>query len=137
MLAIGRPIGTLPEEDRRDLARLLELFIRVLDAVVIKQNDDGSFVSLSVEDLDTEGGEWELISGWSADVLGQDDFDEVGAILAPGSAAAIIVYENSWAAPFAAAMVEAGGQVVAFERVGVRDVIAAIEDSAAESITED
>jgi len=111
--------------------------IRVLDAVVIKQNDDGSFVSLSVEDLDTEGGEWELISGWSADVLGQDDFDEVGAILAPGSAAAIIVYENSWAAPFAAAMVEAGGQVVAFERVGVRDVIAAIEDSAAESITED
>ena len=111
--------------------------IRVLDAVVIKQNDDGSFVSLSVEDLDTEGGEWELISGWSADVLGQDDFDEVGAILAPGSAAAIIVYQNSWAARFAAAMVEAAGQVVAFERVGVRDVIAAIEDRAAESITED
>ena len=55
--------------------------IRIIDAVVIKANDDGSFVSLSVEDLDAEGGAWDLVSGWSADVLGQDDFDTVGAIL--------------------------------------------------------
>ncbi len=112
--------------------------IRIIDAVVIKANDDGSFVSLSLEDLDaTGGGAWELIAGWGTDVLGQDDFDEVGAILAPGSAAAIIVYENSWAAPFAAAMLEAGGQVVAFERVGVSDVVAALEAVGADSITAD
>ncbi len=108
--------------------------IRVLDAVAIKANDDGTFVSLSVEDLDQTGGAWELVSGWGTDVLSQDDFDEVGAILAPGSAAAIIVYENTWAGPFAAAMLKAGGRVVAFDRIPVVDVIAAVE--AAEANTE-
>ena len=110
--------------------------IRVLDAVIIKQNEDGSWISVSVTDLDADGGVWDMISGWGGDVLGQDDFDEVGAILAPGAAAAIIVYENTWAGPFAQAMLDAGGQVVAFERVGVADVVAALEVAAAESIVE-
>jgi len=101
--------------------------IRILDAVVIKANEDGSFVSLSVQDLDASGGAWELIAGWGSEMLTQDDMDEVGAILKPGAAAAIIVYENTWAGPFAAAMMRAGGEVVAFERVGVADVIAALE----------
>lgn len=108
--------------------------IRIIDAVAIKANNDGSFVSLSVEDLDAEGGEWDLITGWAADVLGQEDFDAVGAILKPGAAAAIIMYENTWAAPFAAAMQRAGGQVVAFDRIPVADVIAAIEAAAATEI---
>jgi hypothetical protein len=105
--------------------------IRIIDAVVIKANDDGSFVRLSVADLDDQGGVWDLVSGWSSDVLGQDDFDTVGAILKPGAAAAIIMYENAWAAPFAAAMMRAGGQVVAFDRIPVTDVIAAMEAAAA------
>jgi hypothetical protein len=102
--------------------------IRILDAAVIKANDDGSWVSLTVEDLDGEGGgAWELMSGWGADMLGEEDYDEIGAILAPGSAAAIIVYENTWAGPFAAAMRAAGGEVVAFNRVGVNDLYAALD----------
>jgi hypothetical protein len=102
--------------------------IRILDAVVIKANDDGSWVSLSVEDLDAQGGgAWELISGWGSEMLGEEDYDEIGAILAPGSAAAIIVYENTWAGPFAAAMRAAGGEVVAFNRVGVNDLYAALD----------
>ena len=101
--------------------------IRVLDAVAIKANEDGSWLRLSVSDLHAEGGAWELIAGWGADVLSQDDFDTVGAILKPGSAAVIIVYENTWAAPFAAAMLRAGGQVVAFDRIPVTEVIAALE----------
>jgi hypothetical protein len=101
--------------------------IRVLDAVVIKANEDGSFVSLSVQDLDATGGAWEVISGWSSGTLKQEDFDEVGAVLAPGSAAAVIVYENSWAGPFAAAMTRAGGRLVAFDRIPVADLMAALE----------
>jgi hypothetical protein len=103
--------------------------IRVLDAVVIKGNQDGSFVSLSVQDLDATGGAWEVISGWSSGTLKQADFDEVGAVLAPGSAAAIIVYENTWAGPFAAAMARAGGRLVAFDRIPVADLMAALESA--------
>lgn len=124
----------------KGLSLLLDLvargIVRVLDAVVVKANDDGTFVSLSVADLGAEGaGEWELISGWSSDMLGQADFDEVGAIVAPGSAAAIIVYENVWAGPFAAAMREAGGEVVAFNRIPASDLYEALEDL--ETATED
>jgi hypothetical protein len=108
--------------------------IRIIDAVVVKANEDGSFVSLSVSDLDAAGGAWDLITGWGSDVLGQDDFDAVGAILKPGAAAAIIMYENTWAAPFAAAMLRAGGQVVAFDRIPVTEVIAAMEAAGADAI---
>lgn len=102
--------------------------IRVLDAVMIKANDDGTWVRLAMADLDAEGGgAWQLLTSWSGDVLGQEDFDEVGAVLAPGSAAAIIVYENTWAGPFAEAMRRAGGEVVAFNRVGVNELYEALE----------
>jgi hypothetical protein len=108
--------------------------IRIIDAVVVKSNDDGSFVSLSVQDLDAEGGVWDLITGWGAGVLGQEDFDAVGALVKPGAAAAIIMYENTWAAPFAAAMLRAGGEVVAFDRIPVTEVIAAMEAAEAAEI---
>lgn len=83
--------------------------IRILDAEVIKVNDDGSFVRLSVPDLDAAGGVWELMTGWGSELLTQEDIDMVGAMLAPGSAAAVIVYENTWAGPFAAAKAKALG----------------------------
>lgn len=101
--------------------------IRIIDAAFVKVNDDGSFVTLAVEDLDDTGGEWHLISGWASGVLSGEDVDEVGAILEPGAAAAIIMYENTWAAPFATAMRAAGGELVAFERIPAADVIAALE----------
>ena len=106
--------------------------IRILDAVAIKANEDGSWVRLSLADLDAAGGAWQLITGWGAEVLSQDDFDTVGAILKPGAAAAIIVYENTWAAPFAAAMLRAGGEVVAFDRIPVTQVSGALEAATAE-----
>lgn len=110
--------------------------IRILDAEVIKVNDDGSFVRLSVQDLDATGGVWELMTSWGTQLLSQEDIDMVGAMLAPGSAAAVIVYENTWAGPFAAAMIRAGGQVIAFDRVQVADFLAAL-DAASTTAIED
>ena len=57
--------------------------------------------------------------------------DEVGALLSPNSSAGILVYENTWAAPFAGAMIRSGGQLVASGRIPVTDLIAAIEASEA------
>lgn len=110
--------------------------IRILDAEMIKVNDDGSFVRLSAQDLDATGGIWELMTGWGSELLTQEDVDAVGAMLAPGSAAAVIVYENTWAGPFTAAMIRAGGELVAFDRVRVVDFLAALE-AAPTTSTED
>ena len=110
---------------------LLELvdrgIIRILDAAVVKANDDGTFVGLTMEDLDEFGGHFEAFKGVSSGMLDQYDFDSVGAITTPGSAAAIIVYENTWAGPFATAMRKAGGQLVSFGRIGVEELAAALE----------
>ena len=73
--------------------------LRIIDATVVKANEDGSFVSLAVADLGQVSEEWQLISGWSSGIPSTEDVDAVGAILKPGAAAAVIMYENTWAAP--------------------------------------
>ena len=52
---------------------------------------------------------------------------EAANALAPGDAAAVFVYENVWAAPFAVALRRAGGQLVASGRIPVQAVIAALD----------
>lgn len=101
--------------------------VRILDASFVKANEDGTFLGISVEDLDQTGGVWEVLAGSTSGLLSQEDFDAVGALLAPGAAAGIIVYENTWAGPFAAAMLKAGAEVISFGRIGVEDLLAALE----------
>ena len=60
--------------------------------------------------------------------MGKDDFDEVGGAVQAGSSAAILVYENTWAAPFATALRRGGAQLVASGRVPVNALIAALDE---------
>lgn len=99
--------------------------IRILDAAVV-QNSDGKYVGLNIDALDQLGGLWDQFSGVSSGLLNQDDFDAVGALMAPGSIAAILVYENAWAGPFVNAMRRAGGSLLSYGRVGVEDIEAAL-----------
>ena len=52
---------------------------------------------------------------------------EAGNALAPGTTAALIVFENAWAAPFVAAARKNGGEVVASMRIPASDVIDALD----------
>jgi hypothetical protein len=45
----------------------------------------------------------------------------------PGTVAALIVYENTWAIPFVAATRNAGGELIASARIPAADVMAAVE----------
>jgi Family of unknown function (DUF6325) len=65
--------------------------------------------------------------GASSGLLGDDDIEEAGKALEPGTSAALLVYENRWAAPFAAAVRRSGGQLVASGRIPVQDVLAALD----------
>ena len=49
----------------------------------------------------------------------------------PGTAAVMIAYENRWAAPFISAVRRNGGVLIANERVGVQELMAALEDAEA------
>ena len=94
----------------------------------VKRELDGSILGLAIADFDADGAlDLAVFEGASSGILGQDDIDEAGGALEPGNAAAVLVYENTWAAPVAAAIRRGGGQFVAGGRIPAEAVIAALD----------
>ncbi len=60
-------------------------------------------------------------------LLSEDDVTAVAAAVEPGSSAAVLVWENLWAAPFASAVRHSGGQLVASGRIPIQAILAALE----------
>ena len=102
--------------------------VRILDLVFVRKEVDGSIVLVEIADLDRDGElDLAVFEGASSGLLDQDDIDEAGSVLGPGSSAGILVYENLWAAPFAAALRRAGGQLVASGRIPIQALLAALD----------
>ncbi|MFJ9682058.1 DUF6325 family protein [Streptomyces sp. NPDC101194] len=102
--------------------------IRLLDLTFVRKNQDGTVDGVELSELTGEGGEaLTVFEGASSGLLGQEDIDEASAILEPGSAAGILVYENVWAGPFAAALRRSGGRVVADGRIPIQEVLASLD----------
>ncbi|WP_328907472.1 DUF6325 family protein [Streptomyces sp. NBC_00234] len=102
--------------------------IRILDLSFVRKERDGSVTGLQIADLDGDGQlDLALFEGASSGLLGQDDLQEVAAVLAPETSAGIIVYENTWAAPFAAALRRAGAEMVAGGRIPVPALLESLE----------
>jgi hypothetical protein len=108
--------------------------IRVLDALFVRQNEDGTFAGFEATDLDSDSlGDFKVFEGASSGLLGEDDVAAVGETLEPGSAAVMIVYENRWAAPFAAAVRRNGGVLVANHRITAQELMDALDTADAVS----
>ena len=102
--------------------------IRVLDAMFVRKNEDGTYSGFEARDLDDKGvGDFTLFEGASSGLLGDEDAAKAAEAIEPGSAAVLIVYENRWAAPFVAAVRRNGGVPVAFERIPAQDLIDALD----------
>jgi Family of unknown function (DUF6325) len=101
--------------------------IRILDLAFIAKAEDGAVAALEIADLGDEIDAFADFEGASSGLLGDDDVAEAGNALEPGTSAALLVFENSWAAPFAAAVRRSGGQLVASGRIPVQDVLAALD----------
>lgn len=103
--------------------------IRILDLAFVRKDSDGRITTLSQVDLERlqvlEAG---LFDGAASGLLGQDDLDEAASVMDPGSAAAVLVYENVWALPFASALRRAGGQLVASGHIPVQALVAALDE---------
>jgi hypothetical protein len=98
--------------------------IRIMDLAFIAKGEDGSVARLEIADL---GDEFAVFLGASSGLISDEDTDEAAAALEPGTSAAVLVYENSWAAPFAAAMRRSGAQLVAGGRIPTQAVLAALD----------
>jgi hypothetical protein len=109
--------------------------IRVLDLLFFKKAEDGSFEAFEATDLeDSEIGELRAYETELAMLLSEQDVADLAETIEPGSSAAVLVWENLWAAPFGAAVRHAGGQLVASGRIPIQAVIAAIESDEEEGV---
>ena len=102
--------------------------IRVLDLLVLKKDADGSLEAFELSDLDVgEIGEFQDYESELAMLISEEDVTSLGAAVEPGSSAAVLVWENTWAAPFGSAVRRSGGQLVAGGRIPIQALLAAIE----------
>jgi uncharacterized protein DUF6325 len=104
--------------------------IRILELGFIHKEEDGKIVGMNVSDMSIDGDpSFTVFEGASSGLLGDDDYGEAGNALEPGASAAVLLYENTWAAPFATALRKAGAQLVASGRVPTNALLQAIEET--------
>ena len=97
--------------------------VRILDLVFLTKDDDGSVAAIEIGEMPHLGD----FEGASSGLVDEEDLAEAGAVMEPGTSAALLIYENTWAAPFAVAMRKSGGQVVSSGRIPIQQMLAALE----------
>jgi Family of unknown function (DUF6325) len=100
--------------------------VRVIDALVLTKNEDGSVDATELSDIDGLG-PLEVVEAQLAELLAADDVEHLAAAMEPGSTAGVLIWENLWAAPFASAARRSGGQLIADGRIPIQAIIASIE----------
>jgi uncharacterized protein DUF6325 len=102
--------------------------VRLLDLVLLTKELDGSVEAAELRDADdSEVGQLRAAEADLAVLLAESDVEEIGAMLEPGSAAAVLVWENTWAGPFGSAVRRSGGQLVTTGRIPTQAILAAME----------
>jgi hypothetical protein len=101
--------------------------IRILDIAVLAKDEDGSVAALDLAELSGDAASFAEFDGASAGLLGHEDLEEAAAALDPGTSAAVLVWENRWAAPIAVGLRRSGGQLVASGRIPVQAILASLD----------
>ncbi len=110
---------------------LLELvdkgIVALYDVLIVGKDGEGNPYAIDLADgVDQLGGFADL--AWvRSGLLTEDDMREAANAMQPGTLAALIVYENTWAVPFVAAAMEAGGELIAGARIPAQDVMDALD----------
>ncbi len=100
--------------------------VRLLDLLIVHKADDGTFEAFEIDDLD-EVDELRALEGQIAEILAAEDVAHLAEAMENGSTAGVLVWENTWAAPFASAARRTGGQLVATGRIPIQAILASLE----------
>lgn len=113
----------------RELVNLVDRgLVRVLDLRFVMRAEDGSLAVMELSDIDADGQfDFGMFAGVSSGLLDESDLKEAANAIEPNSAAAVMVYENHWAAPFARALREAGANLVAAGFIPQDELLASLD----------
>jgi Family of unknown function (DUF6325) len=100
--------------------------IRVIDVLILTKDEDGTVGATELSHVE-QLGELEALESELAELLAAEDVVHLAAAMEPGSTAGVLIWENLWAAPFAAAARRSGGQLIANGRIPIQAIIASIE----------
>jgi hypothetical protein len=128
-LVVEFPPGSVTGEGMPLLLDLVDRgLIRILDLLFVLKQDDGTVAAVDIADFDQDGKlDLAVFAGAGSGLIGDDDIADAGAVLQPGTSAAILVYENRWAAPFVSALRRHGGRMVASGRIPMETLVEALE----------
>jgi Family of unknown function (DUF6325) len=128
ILEFPREKANLSDEIASELADLIKSStVRVLDLLLVSKDASGAVEASELGEVDDrEVGQLRDLEADLGTLLAEEDIAEVGRSLAPGSRAAVLVWENKWAAPFGAAVRQAGGLPVTRGRIPTHAIAAAI-----------
>jgi hypothetical protein len=102
--------------------------IRILDLVFVAKGEDGSLGIIGLADLDHDGTiDVAVFEGVSSGLVSQEDLADAAPVIAPGSSAAILIFENRWATPFVQALRRGDAQLVAAGYIPQTDLVAALD----------
>ena len=101
--------------------------IRILDIAFIEKDADGTVTALDLDHLGGSSGDFAAFEGASSGLLDFSDLQDAGEALKPGSSAAVLIWENRWAAPLAVAIRRSGGQLVGSGRIPVQALLASLD----------
>jgi ACT domain-containing protein len=99
--------------------------VRVIDLAFVRKETDESISIVEVSEADVTD-TFKDINESQFDLLSDEDLSDIAQGLDPGSAALVVVWENSWAARMAAAVRASRGRVIDFERIPADRVVRAI-----------
>ena len=133
-LAVELPSERMKGEGLAALVDLVDRgIIRLLDMRAVRREADGTFTAIAITDLDHDGTlDLAIFEGIESGLLDNDDLGQAAQLIEPGKVVALMVYENTWAAPFVAAMRRAGAEFIAGGRIPADEVIAALDALEAE-----
>jgi hypothetical protein len=101
--------------------------VRILDLIFIGKDAEGDVLAFEIDDLgDIEG--FDQLQGEVGGLIGPEDIEFVAAALEPNSSAALLIWEDVWATPFASAVLESGGVLLQGARIP-HDVITSALDA--------
>jgi len=127
VVELPRGHSNLTGEMAHELAALVEAgTIRLLDLLVLHKDDEGTIEAFEIDDLDAVE-ELQALEVEIAEILAAKDVKNLAEAMENGTTAAVVVWENRWAAPFAAAARRAGGQLIASGRIPTQAIVASLE----------